>query len=176
MIDKSTLKSLMEQCGVSADYSDEMWQFANACAKRATIDIQGENTRLRAALANSELPCAYCTLSKEDWNKCQSGFPGCGRADDAMGCAGLGAVRELTRMTVGELLPFPQHAPTNENPHLCEIMVNPNTDLKRFDVLYFKGNKFLGVDGEPYWVLRSAEIKVVHEATDFEKIEFPILG
>ncbi|BDL41078.1 hypothetical protein [Methylorubrum sp. GM97] len=50
-----------------------------------------ENDRLRAALANSGGPCAYCNLSREDWTKCQSGFPGCGRADDAMLCPHFGA-------------------------------------------------------------------------------------
>jgi len=59
------------------------------------IAIQQENERLRAALAQSDQPCAYCTLSVEDWNKCQSGFPGCARADDAMGCPELGASLEL---------------------------------------------------------------------------------
>lgn len=54
-------------------------------------ELETENTKLRAALANSELPCVYCTLSKEDWSKCKSGFPGCGRADDAMGCPELGS-------------------------------------------------------------------------------------
>jgi len=60
--------------------------------------LEKENTRLRAALAQSELPCVYCTLSQEDWAKCKSGFPGCARADDAMGCPELGAalrVKEL---------------------------------------------------------------------------------
>lgn len=55
-----------------------------------------EITRLRAALAASELPCQYCTLSKEDWAKCASGFPGCARADDAMGCPHLGAGLEVS--------------------------------------------------------------------------------
>lgn len=54
-------------------------------------EIEAENTRLRAALANSELPCAYCSLPKDEWNKCESGFPGCARGDDAMGCPELGA-------------------------------------------------------------------------------------
>jgi hypothetical protein len=41
-----------------------------------------ENDRLRAALANSELPCVYCGLSAKEWIKCQHGFPGCARFDD----------------------------------------------------------------------------------------------
>ena len=48
--------------------------------------LRAEVERLRAALANSELPCVYCTLPKDEWAKCASGFPGCDRADDAM-CA-----------------------------------------------------------------------------------------
>jgi hypothetical protein len=53
-----------------------------------------ENTRLRAALANSDQPCAYCSLPAEEWAECQSGFPGCARGDDAMGCPELGAAME----------------------------------------------------------------------------------
>jgi transposase-like protein len=51
---------------------------------------EAENNNLRAALAHSELPCAYCSLPVEDWGKCKSGFPGCARADDASGCPHLG--------------------------------------------------------------------------------------
>ena len=50
-----------------------------------------ENKRLRAALAQSDQPCAYCSLPADEWAKCESGFPGCDRADDAMGCPELGA-------------------------------------------------------------------------------------
>lgn len=53
--------------------------------------LRAENTRLRAALAHSKSPCAYCSLPAEEWNKCAHGFPGCARADDAMGCPELGA-------------------------------------------------------------------------------------
>ena len=53
--------------------------------------LESENTRLRAALAQSDQPCAYCTLPAEDWGKCEHGFPGCSRADDAVGCPELGA-------------------------------------------------------------------------------------
>lgn len=53
--------------------------------------LRDENDRLRAALAQSDQPCAYCTLPAEEWAKCTSGFPGCSRADDAMGCPELGA-------------------------------------------------------------------------------------
>lgn len=53
--------------------------------------LDGENDRLRAALAQSDQPCAYCSLPADEWEKCESGFPGCARADDAMGCPELGA-------------------------------------------------------------------------------------
>jgi hypothetical protein len=56
--------------------------------------LRAENDRLRAALANSQSPCAYCSLPKEQWAECKSGFPGCGRSDDAMGCQELGASLE----------------------------------------------------------------------------------
>lgn len=71
--------------------------------------LREENDRLRAALANSDRPCVYCTLSAEDWNKCQSGFPGCARADDAVGCPELGAMlreRELYELLKPMLAAF----------------------------------------------------------------------
>lgn len=57
-------------------------------------ELQIENDRLRAALANSASPCVYCSLPKEQWAECKSGFPGCARGDDAMGCPELGAALE----------------------------------------------------------------------------------
>lgn len=60
----------------------------------ALKEIVAENTRLRAALARSDQPCAYCSLPADEWNKCADGFPGCGRADDALGCPELGAAME----------------------------------------------------------------------------------
>jgi hypothetical protein len=69
----------------------------NMAVKRLQT-IQAENTRLRAALAQSDLPCVYCSLPADEWNKCQHGWPGCGRADDAMGCPELGAGMEVARL------------------------------------------------------------------------------
>jgi hypothetical protein len=63
--------------------------------ERELREVQSENTRLRAALANSNGACVYCTLPKEQWAECRSGFPGCARADDVMGCPELGAALEL---------------------------------------------------------------------------------
>ena len=60
--------------------------------------LEEENTRLRAALAQSESPCVYCSLPKDEWAKCQSGFPNCSRADDAMGCPYLGASMEVEQL------------------------------------------------------------------------------
>lgn len=61
-------------------------------AAEAEIErLKAENTRIRAALAVSKDPCIYCSLPAEDWAKCQHGFPGCDRGDDAMGCQELGA-------------------------------------------------------------------------------------
>jgi hypothetical protein len=63
--------------------------------ERELAEANAENTRLRAALANSSGACIYCSLPKDQWVKCRSGFPGCARADDAMGCPELGARMEL---------------------------------------------------------------------------------
>ena len=60
--------------------------------------LKQENERLRAALAQSDQPCAYCSLLRGYWVKCDSGFPGCGRVDDAMGCPELGARLEVDRL------------------------------------------------------------------------------
>lgn len=43
-----------------------------------------ENTRPSPVLTNSDQPCAYCGLSKEDSAKCELGFPGCSRGDKTM--------------------------------------------------------------------------------------------
>jgi hypothetical protein len=74
------------------------------CLAESNAQIREENTRLRAALANSELPCAYCTLPAEKWGECQHGFPGCARGDDALGCPHFGAEMKY-RELIGELRP-----------------------------------------------------------------------
>lgn len=63
--------------------------------ERELREVQAENVRIRAALAHSSVACVYCALPKEQWAACRSGFPGCARADDAMGCPELGAALEL---------------------------------------------------------------------------------
>ena len=60
--------------------------------------VQAENVRLRAALAQSDQPCAYCSLPRDEWTKCPVGFPGCARGDDAMGCPELGARFEVEQL------------------------------------------------------------------------------
>lgn len=57
-------------------------------------EARKENDRFRAGTANGSGPCAYCNLSREDWTKCRSGFPGCDRADDAMLCPHFGGEME----------------------------------------------------------------------------------
>lgn len=46
--------------------------------------LRKENDTLRKFIAESNLDCIYCGLSKADMAKCEHGFPGCGRADDLM--------------------------------------------------------------------------------------------
>lgn len=58
-------------------------------------EITEENGRLRAGFANSDHACIYCSLPSNQWNKCKSGFPGCERANDALGCPELGASLQL---------------------------------------------------------------------------------
>lgn len=63
---------LMEQAGKAADYRLER-----------TL-ARADNEVLRGIIAESDLPCLYCKLPKAEMNKCRSGFPGCGRADDLL--------------------------------------------------------------------------------------------
>lgn len=66
--------------------------------ERELTEATAENIRLRAALASSKDPCVYCQLPKDEMAKCRSGFPGCGRADDLMGCPELGAALEADEL------------------------------------------------------------------------------
>lgn len=50
---------------------------------RTIENITKENDYLRKKLAESGADCPYCGLEALNWAKCASGFPGCGRADDA---------------------------------------------------------------------------------------------
>lgn len=79
-----------------AKAADEIDRLTAALAseREARQKAEAENTRLRAALAQSDQPCAYCSLPAVEWAKCALGFPGCDRADDAMGCPELGAALE----------------------------------------------------------------------------------
>ncbi len=75
-------------------------RLTKSASKAVTMaDLQRENTYLRAALAHSDHPCVYCTRTKEEWNTCPFGFPGCPRGDDAMGCPELGARMALDELT-----------------------------------------------------------------------------
>lgn len=57
----------------------------------ALTKLEAEVIALRAALAMSDQPCVYCSLPASEMNRCELGFPGCDRADDALGCPHLGA-------------------------------------------------------------------------------------
>ncbi|WP_197689302.1 hypothetical protein [Bradyrhizobium erythrophlei] len=76
--------------------------------KDARQETEAENVRLRAALARSKDPCVYCSLPAEELFKCNSGFPGCSRADDVMGCPELGAMlrAEEAETEVKRLTPY----------------------------------------------------------------------
>lgn len=101
---------------------DEL-QVQLAAVTKELAETQGENTRLRAALAQSSGACVYCSLPKEQWEACQSGFPGCARADDAMGCPELGARMELDEALArikrleeaGDAMAFYAHKGDREN-------------------------------------------------------------
>jgi len=81
-------------------YGESLWvRLSDAEAiEKELIETQSENTRLRAAIAQGTSACIYCSLQKAEWSKCKSGFPGCARGDDAMGCPELGASYYLSEM------------------------------------------------------------------------------
>lgn len=79
--------------GAVSDFRDLARQL-----ERELTEATSENNRLRAALASSKDPCVYCQLPKDEMTKCRSGFPGCARADDLMGCPELGAALEVERL------------------------------------------------------------------------------
>lgn len=88
MIDEAALRVAVEKLRIDveklvADYKEQT----------------AENTQLRAALANSDQPCVYCSLPAADWTKCASGFPGCERGEDGLGCPHLGSGMELELLT-----------------------------------------------------------------------------
>lgn len=83
-------------CGT--DWSKGILRESNSCLQNQIKSIQEENTRLRAALAQSPGACHYCQLPKDEWSKCKSGFPGCARANDAFGCPELGAMVEYAHL------------------------------------------------------------------------------
>lgn len=51
-------------------------------AKARLRELEAENDRLKAILANSNEPCIYCNLPRDRWVECRSGFPDCARSDD----------------------------------------------------------------------------------------------
>lgn len=81
-------------CGIASNNAGDAAARLRALSQEVSAK-DAENIRLRAALAHSKSPCVYCSLPAEDWAKCQSGFPGCDRADDAMGCPELGASMQI---------------------------------------------------------------------------------
>lgn len=107
-------KVLGEMLGVRPFFSDDLADALLAGPFRPILDtnddlhrriaeLEGENDHLRASLANSGGPCAYCELPREEWSKCAEGFPGCGRGDDAMLCPHVGASMEAEdRATAAE--------------------------------------------------------------------------
>lgn len=67
--------------------------------KRITLEaVLKENELLRAAIANGSGACMYCQLAAAEIDKCASGFPGCARADDAVGCPEFGAAMQFAEL------------------------------------------------------------------------------
>lgn len=76
---------------------EEVSEFSEL-ARKQLADLKRENDHMRAALANGPGPCAYCDLPREDWSKCDRGFPGCARGDDAVLCPHVGAGMDEARL------------------------------------------------------------------------------
>ena len=89
-----------KQCGAGLGGSPNETEAITAWNTRADAtriaELETENTHLRAALATSKSPCAYCQLPADEMAKCRSGFPGCARMDDMLGCPEFGAMMALS--------------------------------------------------------------------------------
>lgn len=85
------LEASQRMDGLTAAEWQERWtEQGNTLAVRIG-ELETVNNQLRATLGNGNAPCVYCSLPREKWGECASGFPGCGRADDAMLCPHVGA-------------------------------------------------------------------------------------
>lgn len=94
------VERLNSGASTSRHYGLHLRKYQELCNEAASelSHLKAENERLRATLANSKSPCAYCDLPADEWAKCKFGFPGCGRADDVVGCPELGASLEARRL------------------------------------------------------------------------------
>lgn len=103
-------------------------------------ELKAENARLRAALAQSDQPCAYCTLPAEQWSECADGFPGCARGDDAAGCPALADAMQL-HMRVAELdaalKPFASGADIIDGLAAGSPSLSPRRDPSEWSEEYF---------------------------------------
>ncbi|MGU3387226.1 hypothetical protein ACLBYG_22140 [Methylobacterium sp. D53M] len=88
--------------------------------------LRKENDHLRASLANSDGPCPYCNLPKEEWSRCASGFPGCARGDDAMLCPHVGGELEVEARFARLLIAF--HDATRR-----PLGITPDSGLEFYD-------------------------------------------
>lgn len=85
------LEASQRMDGLTAAEWQQLWtEQGNTLAGRIG-ELQTENDRLRATLGNGNALCIYCSLPREKWAECASGFPGYGRADDAALCPHVGA-------------------------------------------------------------------------------------
>lgn len=85
---------------------------------------------IRAALAMSDQPCVYCSLPASEMNRCELGFPGCDRADDALGCPHLGASLrvEFLEKALEQALMYEQWVYSDERrcPELAQYLQEKN--------------------------------------------------
>jgi len=108
--------------------------------KSDNAQLHQENDQFRAMLGNSAKPCIYCGLSVKDQMKCESGFPGCARADDQMICphfaAEMKAEQRIAELGKEYRLVYETEAAVEGGWKSCSSLIGDPKDKEKLFSLY----------------------------------------